>query len=326
MTLLTVLCLWQVASLQSDKPQEIFKFQVEVRRVYVDVFVTRGGKSVTGLTAQDFELLDSGVPQQIELADVQSMPMSAMLLLDTSGSVYGRDLNDLRSAAHAFIDRLRQRDEAGVLAFSYEWQLLERPSSDPAELKEALTRPVLGGPTCLYDAIYAGMKLLEARQGRPLILVFTDGHDNASRLSESELLDVVKGSEVVIHVVGIKSAVGGSSRGSPDATLARTLHDISGWIPFTGLPRSPAETPSSSRFLETLTRTTGGRVWYADSSKSLKRLYVTVLEDMENRYLLSYEPQRVPEGGWHPLRVTLKGRKSALIRARPGYQAAGRQP
>jgi VWFA-related protein len=299
--------------------QQVYRFEVEVRTVYVDVFVTRNGKSVTGLTASDFEVLDNGVRQEVRLMDVDTMPMSVMLLLDTSGSVLGRKLAHLREAAHAIIGRLGEEDEVGLMSFSYEQQFLE-PTRDIGRVHEALNRSKLGGPTALYDALYSGLKLAEARPGRPLVLVYTDGTDNASLITASEVLDVVKESEAVVHAVSIRSRAGVTFQNTQAARLTY-------WRQFPAKvgPRGNSKFNDPDRFLEALTETTGGRVWYADSSEGLKSAYLRVFEEMATRYILSFEPKGVPKEGWHPLEVKLNDTKAVEVRARLGYRYPARK-
>jgi hypothetical protein len=74
-----------------------------------------------------------------------------------------------------------------------------------------------------------------------------------------------------------------------------------------------------------LTETTGGRVWYADSSEGLKAADLKVFEEMAARYILSFEPEGVPKEGWHPLEVRLKNKKADEVRARLGYRYSAKR-
>ncbi len=195
---------WLVAFQQEDQREEIFRFDVEVRTVYADVFVTHGGEPVRGLTEMDFEVLDNGVPQEVELLDHGTLPLTTMLLLDTSGSVVGNKLDQLRAAAHAFVEELQAKDDIGLLTFSREMDLRMDPSGDFASLHRSLERPMERGETGLHDALYAGLKIVEARTGRPLVVLFTDGLDNTSWLTEAEVLAVLKASDAVVYAVGVE--------------------------------------------------------------------------------------------------------------------------
>ncbi len=297
--------------------QEPARFEVEVRTAYVDVFVTHDGQSVSGLTAADFEVFDSGKRQDVELVNVETVPLSTMLLLDTSSSVYGSKLRHLRDAAHAFLDELREEDEAGLLTFTNQWTHFIQPGSDITELHNTLDQPVTGGPTALLDTLYASLKLLDSRSGRPLVLLFTDGRDNASWLGEAELMEAAKQSEAIIHVVVIKQRSGVTV---VDRDVVRGIYiDPRQRGEAQGLEAKGGTMGDRTQFLEEISKATGGRFWYANSSAELKDVYLGILDDMEGRYLLTYDPSGVPEQGWHPLEVKLKKGKAGEVRARSGY-------
>jgi Ca-activated chloride channel family protein len=312
-----LIALWGCAF--SAGAQEVYRFSVEVPVVYVDVFVTRDGKSVTGLTAENFEVFDSGVKQDVRLVDLESVPLSVLMVLDSSGSVWGEKLRNLRAGARRFIGGLREVDEAGLLAFSEEPQLLQAHTQDWVALRRAVNRLTPGGPTGLYDAVYTGLQLVEGR-ARPLIVLFTDGVDNASWLSASEVLEAAKFSEAVVHIIVVQSQAGIKLGIRENASGAMQLI----------FPHSPWPTGSGRRqdnpedFLKDLAKDSGGKVWSATSSTGLEAVYVNILEEMGSRYLLTYEPSGVPGEGWHTLEVKLKKTKADDVRARSGYRVSAK--
>src|SRR5512143_2789790 len=101
-------------------------FAVGVENVNVDVLVTRGGRTVEGLTARDFVVTDNGVAQQAEVVARSSTAVDAVLVLDASSSVRGERLAALRRAAHAFVDALWATDSVTLLAFATDLDLLAR--------------------------------------------------------------------------------------------------------------------------------------------------------------------------------------------------------
>ena len=111
----------------AQSPPKPIEFRSQVAAVYVDVFVTRGGKPVPDLRASDFALRDNGVPQQLELLSAESRPLKAVLVFDTSSSMAGDRIEALRAAGEAFLDGLRPADEAGLVAFSEDVLLARRP-------------------------------------------------------------------------------------------------------------------------------------------------------------------------------------------------------
>ncbi len=304
-----ILLAWLLGfALQQEQPEKVFRFEFDVHTVYVDVFISRNGHPVTDLEAGEFVVLDNGAPQQIDIVDPQTVHWSVLLLLDTSASVTGEKLEHLRTAAHAFVDGLSIDDEAGLMTFAEVWELREGLSRDIAALHRSLDQPVKGGFTALNDALYAGLKLLEEGTGRPMILLFTDGADNASWLNADEILELVRVSDAVVHVVGIKTEEKSLRRETDDTSAKRNPGS-----------RSESRRIRASDYLENLADTTGGRAWYADSSADLGDVFLQVLRDMESRYLLSYQVEGAPKGGWHSIEVKLKVQKDAEIRSRAGY-------
>lgn len=295
------------ASHQETQSTDVFRFGVEVRTVFIDVFVSRDGSPVTGLTAGDFEIRDEGILQELDLMDPQDVFLSAMLILDTSASLSGPKLTHLREGAHAFLRRLKKKDEAGLMLFNQYCHLRQPIGADLDSLHESLDQPVHGGYTSLHDALYTGLKLVGKADGRPMVVLFTDGQDNSSWLTERDLLDCARESEAIVHAIGIRS---------PD-------------LPSSGDSPAPPNQSSGSldqaeNLLREITSVTGGRDWYADSSAGLEQVFLQVLEEMETRYLLSYQLTGAPKDGWHELEVKLKKRHGETIRARPGYMFAPR--
>jgi VWFA-related protein len=125
--------------------------------------------------------------------------------------------------------------------------------------------------------------LAEADVGRGLVIVFSDGVDTSSWLEPKAVLDAAKRSDAVLYAV------------------------------------SSGQSPRED-FLRELTEQTGGRLFRIESTKGLSAVFLEVLDEFRQRYLLSYSPAGVSHEGWHELKVRVKGR-SATVRARPGYLA-----
>ena len=296
-------------ALQQDQQEKVFRFEVDVHTVYVDVSISRGEEPVTDLSTSDFVVTDNGVAQEIDIVDPQTVYWSTLLLLDTSASVYGEKLEHLRAAAHAFVDGLSTDDEAGLMTFAEAWQLRRGLTRDLESIHDALDHPVQGGFTGLNDALYAGVKLAGEGTGRPMILLFTDGVDNASWLTGAELLNLVQNSEAVINVVSIKSTEKRPARNTGGNRIAlRVLGS-----------RDEKEQLEAGEYMDQIAGSTGGRTWYADTSANLSEVFLNVLRDMESRYLLSYQLRGVPRNGWHKIEVNLKNQPGAEIRSRTGY-------
>jgi Ca-activated chloride channel homolog len=297
--------------LAAAAPPRTPTFAVGVEGVYVDVFVTEGNRPVVGLTAADFELRDSGARQAVELVAVESLPLSTFLVLDTSGSVAGEKLAQLRTAAKALLGGLPEGDEAALVTFDHEIRVRVPPTLDRATLGRGLDGIRPGGATALYDALYAG-SLVAAGRGRSLLVLFTDGEDNLSWLEAPQVQRVLEESNVLVQAVGIVPGEDGTSSSRPPGYLGS----------FTERP--PAE-PPHVRTLRHFAEVTGGRFWAASSPEQLAGAFVAILDAMKTRYVLRFEPDRVRREGLHELEVKLTRRKGK-VHCRKAYFVGPQAP
>jgi Ca-activated chloride channel family protein len=282
--------------------QQTYTFDVAVDAVRLDVFVGRNGQPVTGLTADNFEVFDNGVRQEIQLLDTE-FRLSTILVFDVSRSVRGEKYAHLKAAGLSFLEGLAEKDEAALVTFSHHIRLRSPLSHDRKLLNHVPFRVVGQGGTALYDAIFAGLKLAEKADERSMLLVFTDGENLHSRLTEAELLEVVKESSAVIYVVGIVPS-------TQDGPFYVGDHQ-----------RLLREYRRQTQSLRRLTEVSGARFLDASSSTELEEAFLRILSETKDRYLLSYTPTSVAREGWHKLEVKLKGVK-ANVHARRGYYAS----
>jgi VWFA-related protein len=269
-----------VVSGHSVAGQPTFSSRVEVVRL--DVLVTDDGRPVRGLTASDFEVRDNGVLQTVEHVDLEQLPLGVVLTVDASASVIGERLEHLRDAGGAVLDALNSRDEAALITFSHTLTQQSGLTRSIADVREALAAIDPNGDTALIDGAYAGITVADGAAGRGLLIVFSDGSETASWLTADAVIDAARRSEVVVY--GVASGA-----------------------------RKPA-------FLRELANITGGRLYEVESTRNLRSVFLSALEEFRQRYLLSYTPSGVTKGGWHRLDVKVKGRR-ATIKARPGYLA-----
>lgn len=283
--LLFSLALAAAGPLASAQAPPVFPSGVE--SAYVDVFVTNDGRPVTGLRAADFELQDNGVRQAVELVSAEARPVQAALVFDTSSSLAGERLAELRAAGEAFLDGLRAADEASLISFSEEISRLAEPTSDKAAVRKALARLQPRGATAVFDALYSALALSPAG-GRSLIVLFTDGEDNTSILGERQIQTAAERSNALVHVVGRRAA-------------------------------SPAHGETDqSRALREIAEASGGRFWTPESPQRLREAFAAIAASMGERYVLRYDPQGVAREGWHALSVRLRGARGR-VQARRGY-------
>jgi VWFA-related protein len=288
-------------------------FRSEVESVYVDVFVSRGGRPVPGIAASSFELRDNGVQQSVELIGAESRPLRAVLVFDASSSVAGERLAALKAAGEAFLEGLRPADEVALVGFSEEITWLAPGTSDKQALRRALDRLQPAGATAAYDALYTAVALSE-EGGRSLVVLFTDGEDNMSFLDERQLAAAVERSNALVHTVGWREASGPSSAGDVPSSAAG----------YRGLAFRATEVElDQTAALRQIAQAGGGRYWAADSPERLRRAFAEIAEAMSHRYILRYEPQGVPREGWHRIEIKLRGQKGD-VQARHGYWVAPR--
>jgi VWFA-related protein len=258
-------------------------FSSKVEAVRVDVLVTDNGQPVRGLTAGDFEIVDNGVPQVVDLVSFDEVPLNVILALDMSDSVAGDRLDQLRRAGGGVLAALKKGDQAALVSFSHVVQLGAALSSDVASVQAALGAAESSGQTALVDGTYAGIMVGESDAGRALLIVFSDGVDTSSWLRADAVLDAAKRADVVVYGVAVVSRL------KPD-------------------------------FLRDLTSLTGGRLFEMDKTANLAATFLGILDEFRHRYLVSYTPKGVSKDGWHKLDVRVRGRR-ATIKARPGYLA-----
>jgi len=257
-------------------------FSSEIEAVRVDVLVTDNGRLVQGLEPGDFEILDNGVPQKVELASFEEIPLNVVLALDMSASLDTGQVEHLRTAGKTLLDGLKKTDQAALVTFSHIVSQGSPLTSSFDRIRAALDQTATWGQTSLVDASFTGMMIGESDVGRSLLIVFTDGIDTRSWLTAEAVLETAKRCDVVVYGIEV-----GRQRSS--------------------FPRD-------------LSAATGGRLIEVESTKDLNATFRGILEEFRQRYLISYSPQGVTAGGWHRLDVRVKGR-SFIVRARPGYQS-----
>jgi VWFA-related protein len=259
------------------------RFTSHADAVRVDVLVADGARLVAGLAADDFELRDNGVVQRVVVTERESLPVNVICVFDTSGSVAGNRLQRLARAGTALLSGLQPRDRLALVTFANRVRLLSPLTGDAPQIREAFSSLNASGRTMLRDAVFAGLALREEAQGRALLLVFSDGYDTASWVSQARLLEATKRTDVVVYSVAV--------------------------------PNPVAE--RHGRVLEALADETGGRVLRARGNRDLGETFVRILDEFRERYVLSYSPGD-PSPGWHTIDVRLKSKRGAVT-ARRGY-------
>ena len=167
---------------QEPPPQPTPLFRAVANVVRVDTLVTERGKPVGKLTADDFELFDDGVKQQVTAASIEDVDIDVVLVLDTSRSVAGTRLQALRDAASALVRNLRPDDRAAVVTFASGVTVNAPLTTDHTAVSRALETADARGATSLVDAAWTSVLLAHGNDRPTLVLIFSDGADTASWL------------------------------------------------------------------------------------------------------------------------------------------------
>jgi len=212
--------------------------RADVNLVLVPAVVTdRKGATVSGLSRDNFTVLENKVPQTLVSLSSQDVPCTIGMILDLSGSMRGK-LQMATGAVRSFLETANPEDEISLLTVGSRPHSLSDFTADFGSLQNSIVAAQAGGDTALVDTVYLGLsRLRSARHGRTALLVISDGMDNHSRYSKSELLRAVEESDVPIFTIGIADTPAGKkaiemvdqSRG---LALLSDLADRSGGVSF----------------------------------------------------------------------------------------------
>jgi len=273
----------------------VFRASTDVVLLHVTV-TGRAGRHVEDLTAEDFVVLEDGVPQQVSMVSKAEEPLALSLLLDTSGSM-DESIGLAQRAAIQFTERLRPSDLAQVVAFNQHVRVIQPFTSNPAEVAAAIRQTTVQGTTALYAALQTSLRELgtvRATHGirRGAIVLLSDGEDTSSAVSFDEVFELARRSNVSIYPIGLN---------------VRTKVD--------GRTMNPAP-----GILQKFADVTGGRAIFVDRADQLSRVYDQVADELASQYTLAYTPRSSNDGKWHNVTVQVD-RTNVAARTRAGYLA-----
>jgi VWFA-related protein len=198
-----------VASQQPPARDDPARFRSGIELVNVTATVSDAdGRFVSGLTGDDFEVFEDGVPQTIVHFSNERVPVSLGIAIDTSGSMEGEKIRAARDALDRFLgDLLDPSDEIFLYRFSEIPTLLQPWTTDRRRLRRALGGISAGGGTALYDTVAETLPLLRVGQRqKKALLVISDGNDTSSETRPSELRQMVREAELIVYAIGIDAA------------------------------------------------------------------------------------------------------------------------
>ncbi len=275
-----------------------FSFMVRVPSVTLDVVVADElGRFVTGLGADDFEVLEDGDPQEIRFFTADLTPVTSLLLLDTSASVRS-SLSAIQTAAYLFLRNMATGDRGRVATFA-EGVRFGPPYQTEIWNQVAMIRAMRPfGKTALYDAILTSLEELSRVEERKALILVSDGEDSGTDASGSastrtHAIEGARLSEGAIYTVG-----------------------YTGWSPEGG-------GRLNREFLDAVAEQSGGRSYYPEKVEDLSRHFRQIQHELHRQYQIAYLPSRNrKEGGWRSIEVRIKGRGDLVARTRKGYYAA----
>lgn len=275
--------------------QPTFRAGVDLVHFGVSV-VDRQGKPITGLTRDDFEIVESGKKQSLQFFSAgepeEAPPLHIGLLLDTSGSM-AADLKDARSAAVKFVNTLDHAADVTLVDFDTEVRVARFAPESYPRLVERIRARKPDGWTALYDAIGVYLNGAQALDGQKVLVLYTDGGDTRSSISFADVLDLCKASDVTVYAVGYMEHQG-SSRLQQRTELERVAN------------------------------LTGGQAYFPGVAKDLDGVFEKIRAELAGRYSLGYLSTNTrTDGAWRPVEIKLlrKDLKGIKLRSRTGYFA-----
>jgi Ca-activated chloride channel family protein len=278
-------------------PQQVPVFRTGVDLVNIGVTITdRKGNLVTDLTAEDFEIYEDGKKQTLRYfaagdpvgPDQPGPELHLGVVIDVSESM-GEDMSFSKTASIKFLNRLVDAADITVVDFDTEVRVARYSQNEFARVVERIRQKKAGGFTALYDAIGVYLDGAGGQDGRKVMLLYTDGGDTRSALSFSELIDLLKASDVTVYAVG-------------------------------ELEHQPQSVKNDQRMkLQQIAEVTGGEAFFPSAVKELDSVYDKVVAQIRAQYTLGYHStNEKTDGAWRKVDIKVL-RKDARVRARKGY-------
>ena len=283
---------------QSKNSGQSPTIKVDVDLTLVNATVTDPqSRVVTGLEREHFQLWEDKVEQKIEYFSSEDVPLSLGIVFDVSGSMKDK-LSAARDAAVTFLKTGNPDDEYFLVEFSNRPQITQDFTTDITRLQNRLVFTRAQGMTALYDAVYIGLeKIKEGGNAKKALLLITDGEDNRSRYTFSNVREFLRERDVQIFAIGI----------------------VSDWGSQLGAGQS------GRALIDELSNVTGGRAFFPDSVYELEDICNKIAVEMKNQYMLGYRStNETKDGAWRKIRLKVnppKGLPNLNVRGKNGYYA-----
>jgi VWFA-related protein len=277
-----------------DKAGNPYTLRVDVGMVVLHATVQDGkGRIVTGLQKENFKVAENGIPQDIFLFQREDIPVTIGIILDSSGSMRNKR-NDVIAAALAFARSCNPQDEMFVVGFNDEVLMALPPdkpfTSDVRDLYQAFARLPVQGRTRLYDGLAAAINHLpRATHQKKILVLVSDGGDNASQHTFEEVMEMADKSGAVVYTLGVYDE-------SDD-------------------DRNP-------KVLKRVAQATGGQAFFPEGIDQVTSICLRIAQDIRSQYTLGYFSKQ--DSGYHKLSATATDERNRRlqVRTRSGYYAS----
>ncbi len=255
---------------------------------------------VIDLGRPDFAVYEDGIRQDLEFFTHENLPISMVIMVDTSASMEEK-LSVAQQAAIRFTRTLRPVDLAQIVQFNDRATTLQPFTNDLASLEAAILETETSGPTALHNALYISLKDLSKEKNpnqlrRRAVVMLSDGEDTASLVSDDQVVDLAKKSEINIYAISLR----------PNRPQDRTRQAFS----------------QAEYLLTALARDTGGRVYFPTSLSELDAVYDRIAEELRTLYSVGYiSSNERRDGKWRRIVVRVPDRKGISVRHKLGYYA-----
>jgi Ca-activated chloride channel family protein len=257
------------------------------------------GRIVTGLRQENFRVFEDNVEQEIVFFASDDVPVSIGVIFDMSGSMTDK-IQKSRNAAVQFIRTANPQDEFFLVDFNDQAQLITPFTNNADQLQNQLMYTAAHGMTALYDGVYLGLSQMRtAHHERKALLILSDGGDNHSRYTETDVRRFVQESDVQIYAIGLFDPNGGPT----------------------------PEEQHGPALLQDLTQLTGGRMFVVQNLSELPDIASKISMELRNQYVLGYIPSnRSQDGRWRKIKIKLRpprGLPPLTVYAKTGYYGPG---
>src|SRR3954463_15771077 len=268
------------------------QFRSDTRLVVLHASVNdHRGKLLTNLERNAFKVFENGQPQEVKVFKREDVPVSLGIIIDDSGSMMSKR-SRVEAAALNMVRESNPQDEVFIVNFNDDAYLDVPFTSDIRKMEQGLARIDSRGGTAMRDAINMSLDYIhsDAKKDKKVLLIITDGNDNASNASLEKVVNRANRSDTLIYAIGLFSE------------------------------EEKREASKARRALNELTTATGGLAFYPKEVAEVQALATQVAHDIRNQYTIAYTPTiQALDGSYRQIRVTVEAPGKPVVRTRTGY-------